>query len=82
MKNMLVEKFNSDKAAVGTTEIIILIALGIFAALALFTFILQPVRNSAISLGSGLQGWIGKLLGSKGTGIPEFTPGPATPGTP
>lgn len=79
MKNMLMEKFNSDKAAVGTTEIIILIALGIFAALALFTFILQPVRNSANSLGKGLSGWIGELLGSKGTGIPEFKPGAATP---
>lgn len=75
MKNTLMKKFNSDKAAVGTTEIIILIALGIFAALALFTFILQPVRNSANSLGTGLSGWINSLLGSKGTGIPEFTPG-------
>ena len=75
MKNMLMEKFNSDKAAVGTTEIIILIALGIFAALALFTFILQPVRNSASSLGSGLQGWIKALLSSKGSTTPVFTPG-------
>ena len=72
---MLMEKFNSDKAAVGTTEIIILIALGIFAALALFTFILQPVRNSANSLGTGLQGWIKALLSSKGSTTPVFTPG-------
>ena len=75
MKNMLMEKFNSDKAAVGTTEIIILIALGIFAALALFTFILQPVRNSADSLGTGLSGWIDALLKSKGSTTPVFAPG-------
>ena len=62
-----------------TILILILIALGIFAALALFTFILQPVRNSANSLGKGLSGWINSLLGSKGEGVPVFTPGAATP---
>ena len=58
------ERMNSDKAASNTVETIILIALAIFAAIALFTGILQPVRTNADSLGTGMTSWFSKLMDS------------------
>lgn len=77
MKNSILERFSSDKAAANTTEIIIIIALAVFAGLALFSFILRPIQNSASNLGKGIDGWIGDLLGSKGGGDPTFDGGNA-----
>lgn len=74
MKNVF-EKMQSDKAASNTTETIIIIALAVFAGLALFSFILKPIQNSASNLGSGIDGWIGDLLNSKGAGTPDFDGG-------
>lgn len=72
MKNMIIRKMRSDKAASGTTETIIIIALAVFAALALFTFILRPVQESADNLGSGIGDWMTELMDSQGAGVPAF----------
>lgn len=72
MKNMIIRKMRSDKAASNTTETIIIIALAVFAALALFTFILKPVQKSADDLGAGIGNWMSKLMNSKGAGTPKF----------
>lgn len=75
MKDKLIQKMGSDKAAAGTTETIIIIALAVFAALALFTFILRPVQESADNLGSGIGDWMTKLMNSQGAGVPNFEGG-------
>ena len=75
MKNVIIRKMRSDKAASNTTETIIIIALAVFAALALFTFILRPVQESADDLGTGIGTWMNDLMESQGTGVPEFNGG-------
>lgn len=72
MKNMIIKKMRSDKAASNTTETIIIIALAVFAALALFTFVLRPVQESADDLGSGIGNWMTDLMDSQGAGVPKF----------
>lgn len=72
MKDVIIRKMRSDKAASNTTETIIIIALAVFAALALFTFILKPVQDSADNLGSGISDWMSELMDSQGTGTPAF----------
>lgn len=73
--NLIRQRMSSDKAASNTVETIIIIALAVFAALALFTFILQPVRDSSNELGGGLKTWINDLLRSEGDKTPTFNPG-------
>ena len=73
--NLIRQRMSSDKAASNTVETIIIIALAVFAALALFTFILKPVQESADDLGSGISDWMGELMKSQGTGDPEFNGG-------
>lgn len=72
MKNFIIKRMKSDKAASGTVETIIIIALAVFAALALFTFILTPTQNAADNLGSGIDDWMTELMESQGKGVPEF----------
>lgn len=73
--NLIRQRMSSDKAASNTVETIIIIALAVFAALALFTFILKPVQNSSENLGSGLDKWINGLLNGQGEELPEFEAG-------
>ena len=68
-------KINSDKAASNTVEVIIIIALAVFAALALFTFVLRPVQSSADDLGTGIDTWVGDLMDSQGAGVPAMDAG-------
>lgn len=75
MRDKIIKKMSSDKAAAGTTETIIIIALAVFAALALFTFILRPVQESADDLGTGIGDWMTKLMNSQGAGVPNFEGG-------
>ena len=63
----IMSRMQSDKAASNTVETIILIALAIFAALALFTGILNPVRGNADALGNGLTTWFTDLMDSANT---------------
>lgn len=60
------ERMQSDKAASNTVEMIIIIALAVFAALALFTFILTPTQESAEELGNTISDGIGSILDSDG----------------
>lgn len=60
------ERMQSDKAAAGTVETIIIIALAVFAALALFTFVLTPTQESADDLGTTISEGVGSILQSDG----------------
>ena len=73
--NLIRQRMSSDKAASNTVETIIIIALAVFAALALFTFILKPVQNSSENLGDGLDTWINDLLKGQGDDTPAFDAG-------
>lgn len=59
----------SDRAASNTVETIIIIALAVFAALALFTFVLKPTQNSADNLGQGIDLGVDAILNSGGENI-------------
>lgn len=73
--NKLKQRMGSDRAAANSVEMIIIIALAVFAGLALFTFILKPVQNSADNLGSGIDKFTGDLMSSQGIGTPSFDGG-------
>ena len=80
MKKLIKERMSSDKAAANTVEIILIIALAVFAGLALFRFILQPVQDNAQNLGTGISGTITSILNSDGkAGVVK--PGTFTPPT-
>lgn len=50
------ERANSDKAAIGTTETILLIALAVFGTLAVFEFIIKPIQKSSEGIGKTIEG--------------------------
>lgn len=60
--NKIKERMQSDRAASNTVEVIIIIALAVFAALALFTFVLNPTRKGAESVGGTITDTIDNLL--------------------
>lgn len=62
MKDLLKKRMQSDRAASNTVETIIIIALAVFAALALFTFILAPTRDSADKMGGEIDSIIDDLI--------------------
>ena len=66
MKQLIKERMSSDKAAANTVEIILIIALAVFAGLALFRFILQPVQDNAQNLGTGISSTVTSILNSDG----------------
>lgn len=70
MKEQLKRRMKSDRAASNTVETIIIIALAVFAALALFTFILKPTRDSADTMGSEIDNIIGDLIKGSDVGTP------------
>ena len=61
----IMSKFSSDKAASNTTETIIIIALAVFAALALFRFVLTPVQQGAEGLGKETKTILDRLIKGK-----------------
>ena len=67
--NKIMERIQSDKAASNTVETIIIIALAVFAALALFTFVLSPTQNAADNLGQGIDSGVDSILKSGGQNI-------------
>lgn len=80
------ERMQSDRAASNTVETIIIIALAVFAALALFTFVLRPTQQSAEGVGESIHQGINSILESDGdmnhvdfSGGLDAAPG-ATPG--
>lgn len=66
MMTKIKQRMSSDTAAMGTVETIILIALAVFAALAVFTFVLRPTQQSADGLGKSIHGGIDSILKSDG----------------
>ena len=66
MKKLIKQRMTSDKAAANTVEVILIIALAVFAGLALFRFILQPVQDNAENLGGGISNTITSILRSDG----------------
>lgn len=84
--NKIMERIQSDKAASNTVETIIIIALAVFAALALFTFVLKPTQNSADNLGQGIDLGVDAILNSGGKNIDnvinEFGEGGKAMGSP
>lgn len=75
------ERMQSDRAASNTVETIIIIALAVFAALALFTFILSPTQNAADNLGQGIDSGIDGILDSGGENIQDVIDGFGSGGT-
>ena len=75
MKNLVNKvrtRANSDEGAAYSVEMLIGIALAVFAALALFTFVLKPVQSTADTTGKGIKDYAGKLFESQGKGTPTF----------
>lgn len=70
MKELVKRRMKSDRAASNTVETIIIIALAVFAALALFTFILAPTRDSAEEMGEGIGDIVGNLIEGNDVGTP------------
>ena len=66
MKKLIKQRMTSDKAAANTVEIILIIALAVFAGLALFRFVLQPVQDNAENLGTGISNTVTDILNSDG----------------
>ena len=51
----ITKRIKSDKAAVGSVETILLIALAVFAVLAIMKFVIGPIRNSAEGIGGEIE---------------------------
>lgn len=64
MKNVM-NRVKSDEAAAVSSELLIVIVLAVFAALALFRFILKPVQQGAEDTGGRIEEIIGNLLTEK-----------------
>lgn len=80
MKELIKQRMTSDKAAANTVEIILIIALAVFAGLALFRFILQPVQDNADNLGQGISNTVTNILNSDGK-ADKVKPGTFSPPT-
>ena len=66
MKKIIKQRMTSDKAAANTVEVILIIALAVFAGLALFRYVLAPVQESADDLGTGIGNTVTSVLESDG----------------
>lgn len=51
----LKERINSDKAAMGTVETVLLIALALFAVMVVTKFIMTPIQDSAKGIGGEIE---------------------------
>lgn len=48
-------KMKSDNGAMGSVETILLIALAVFAVMAIMTFILKPIQESSEGIGNTIR---------------------------
>lgn len=53
--NKIKQRIRSDRGANNTVETIALIALSVFAILAVFKFIIEPIRDSSESIGEKIK---------------------------
>lgn len=72
MINNMKQRMNSDDGASYTIEIIFGIVLAVFAGLALYTFVLKPVQQTAANTGSGISKFTGDLMNSQGKNTQTF----------
>lgn len=70
----LMNRIKSDEAAAMSGEMLMLIALAVFAGLALFKYVLTPIQKSAQLTGNTIQTTIANLLSGKGNKIPDLQP--------
>lgn len=71
--NKIVNKMRSDDAAAMSGELLIIIALAIFAALALFKFVLLPIQQGAKETGNTIGTTIKNLLSGKDGSLNDVT---------
>lgn len=55
MVNRIKERMSSDRAAVGTVEAVLLIALAVFAVLAVNRYILNPLSKTSEGIGEEIE---------------------------
>lgn len=55
MLTNLKKRMNSDKAAMGSVETVLLVALSVFAVLAVYKFIIQPIQTSSEGIGNTIK---------------------------
>lgn len=55
MVNRIKERMSSDRAAVGTVEAVLLMALAVFAVLAVNRYILNPLSKSSEGIGLEIE---------------------------
>lgn len=55
MSNKIKQRFNSDSGAALSVEMIVLIALAIFAVMMVFKYIMTPMGESAESIGKKIK---------------------------
>lgn len=55
MLNSIKQKMNSDRGAINSTEVILLIALAVFTVLAISRFIIAPMVESSKGIGLEIQ---------------------------
>lgn len=55
MLNLIKQKMNSDRGAVNSIEVILLIALAVFTVLAISRFIITPMVESSKGIGLEIQ---------------------------
>lgn len=55
MLNSIKQKMNSDRGALNSTEVILLIALSVFAVLAISKFIITPMVESSKGIGLEIE---------------------------
>lgn len=51
----LKKRINSDKAAMGSVETVVLVALSVFAVLAVYEFIIKPIQSSSEGIGNTIK---------------------------
>lgn len=51
----LIEKFKSDKGAINSTEMIMLIALSVFLVLGVYRLIIQPMIDTSTGIGAEIE---------------------------
>lgn len=51
----LKKRISSDKAAMGSVETVVLVALSVFAVLAVYEFIIKPIQSSSEGIGNTIK---------------------------
>lgn len=55
MLNKLRSRMKSDTAAINTVEVILLIALSVFAVMVVYEYIMKPIQTSSKGIGGAIK---------------------------